>query len=314
MRPMAILQMHGLASTTTPYLPLHLRLLKQPQPPSTNPLAEIKANPPNSPKPTTKNHSHTMSPTTSTLALLARRTTTTTLRPLRPSQLRSFTSARSPLLAAKDTMDKDSINTRSTEYSKTGGDDAAAHESGAFDPSETRPEAEEASGASGKKVSSSLLRFFTFFGGGHLVLRDGTCLKPLLFGPLSLLSFHHNSPTLFFVQGNEGEANCFVFLFNLSLRCRTASRRTRSTYPPRTRRSARRPPEATSPAAARRAVAARRRVKGSARLAGWGARRRKAMRGGSCKGCDFVFVFFSKVGVFFCSFSVCVQARRECGM
>ncbi|KAI9718470.1 MAG: hypothetical protein M1828_006715 [Chrysothrix sp. TS-e1954] len=41
----------------------------------------------------------------------------------------------------EDLMDKDSINTTSSEYSKTGaGDGGAAHEEGAFDPGSTNPE------------------------------------------------------------------------------------------------------------------------------------------------------------------------------
>lgn len=42
-------------------------------------------------------------------------------------------------------QDKDSINTDSNEYSKSGGDKAAAHSDTAFDPNETRPEQEEVS-------------------------------------------------------------------------------------------------------------------------------------------------------------------------
>jgi len=47
------------------------------------------------------------------------------------------------LWPSKDAQDKDSLNPRSTEYSKTGSDDSAASDT-AFDPSSTRPETEQA--------------------------------------------------------------------------------------------------------------------------------------------------------------------------
>jgi len=87
--------------------------------------------------------------------ILARRTAflnTTTTMTTTTAPLRTFSTSRATLYAAKDTMDKDSINTRTTEYSKTGGDDAVAHESEAFDPSQTTPEGQKASGAADKKV------------------------------------------------------------------------------------------------------------------------------------------------------------------
>lgn len=47
------------------------------------------------------------------------------------------------LYATKDAQDKDSLKPRATEYSKSGSDDAAAHEDAAFDPNQTEPETEQ---------------------------------------------------------------------------------------------------------------------------------------------------------------------------
>ncbi|KAM0707927.1 hypothetical protein Q7P35_004576 [Cladosporium inversicolor] len=54
--------------------------------------------------------------------------------------------SQSPIsLARKDTQDKDSLKPEPNEYSKSGSDDAAAAvEQAAFDPSQTRPEQEQA--------------------------------------------------------------------------------------------------------------------------------------------------------------------------
>lgn len=49
------------------------------------------------------------------------------------------------MFAQKGAEDKDSLKTTSNEYSKSGSDDAAAHTDAAFDPSQTSPEAAEAS-------------------------------------------------------------------------------------------------------------------------------------------------------------------------
>ncbi|KAH7397290.1 hypothetical protein BKA66DRAFT_408765 [Pyrenochaeta sp. MPI-SDFR-AT-0127] len=46
--------------------------------------------------------------------------------------------------ASKDSQNKDSLNPRSTEYSKSGSDDAAASSDAAFNPSKTSPEEAEA--------------------------------------------------------------------------------------------------------------------------------------------------------------------------
>lgn len=49
--------------------------------------------------------------------------------------------------ASKDAPSKDDLNPTSTEYSKSGGDSAAAHTGAAFDPQTTRPEENENGGA-----------------------------------------------------------------------------------------------------------------------------------------------------------------------
>jgi hypothetical protein len=58
------------------------------------------------------------------------------------SQARSFHSNVRYLYATKDAQDKDSLKPRATEYSKSGSDDAAAHDDAAFDPNQTKPETE----------------------------------------------------------------------------------------------------------------------------------------------------------------------------
>ena len=77
-----------------------------------------------------------------------------------------FTSLRQPLcfststrqLAAKDSMDKDTVKPEPNEYSKSGSDDSAALEDTAFDPSQTSPEQQRdsAGGGSSSGVSLSL--------------------------------------------------------------------------------------------------------------------------------------------------------------
>jgi hypothetical protein len=56
-----------------------------------------------------------------------------------------FLSTTPTRLAQKDAQDKDSLKPRSTEYSKSGSDDGAAHSDAAFDPNQTSPEEAEAS-------------------------------------------------------------------------------------------------------------------------------------------------------------------------
>ena len=53
----------------------------------------------------------------------------------------SMTASRS---ASKDSQDKDTLKPRSTEYSKSGSDDGAAHSDAAFNPNKTSPEEAEA--------------------------------------------------------------------------------------------------------------------------------------------------------------------------
>jgi|TARA_R110002003_G_scaffold3_16_gene92 hypothetical protein len=59
---------------------------------------------------------------------------------------------------AKNTQDKDSLNPQSTEYAKSGSDDAAASSDAAFNPNKTSPEeaertAENEEGGNSLKVS-----------------------------------------------------------------------------------------------------------------------------------------------------------------
>ncbi|KAF2760218.1 hypothetical protein EJ05DRAFT_508779 [Pseudovirgaria hyperparasitica] len=71
--------------------------------------------------------------------------------------VRPFQSSTAVLASKKDDlMDKDSMQTDSSEYSKTGSDSGAADESAAFDPSTTRPETEEAQAEKEHGKDSSL--------------------------------------------------------------------------------------------------------------------------------------------------------------
>ncbi|KAF2472511.1 uncharacterized protein BDR25DRAFT_161451, partial [Lindgomyces ingoldianus] len=61
-----------------------------------------------------------------------------------PLTSRFLSSSPPHLYARKDTQDKDSLNPTSTEYSKSGSDDAAAaSEDAAFNPNKTSPEHEK---------------------------------------------------------------------------------------------------------------------------------------------------------------------------
>lgn len=63
----------------------------------------------------------------------------------RPATFTSrFLSSTPARFAQKDAQEKDSLVPRSTEYSKSGSDDAAAHSDAAFNPNKTSPEAAEA--------------------------------------------------------------------------------------------------------------------------------------------------------------------------
>jgi len=57
-----------------------------------------------------------------------------------PNKTRAFHASPLARFPRKDTQDKDSLKPESTEYSKSGSDDAAAQGDAAFDPSTTRPE------------------------------------------------------------------------------------------------------------------------------------------------------------------------------
>lgn len=50
--------------------------------------------------------------------------------------------------------DRNSINAEATEYSKSGTDNQAAEEKGAFDPKVTRPEEQRAASGKGEQVRS----------------------------------------------------------------------------------------------------------------------------------------------------------------
>ncbi|KAF2117222.1 hypothetical protein BDV96DRAFT_598146 [Lophiotrema nucula] len=56
---------------------------------------------------------------------------------------RCFSNTPLTLFPRKDTQDKDSLDPSSSEYSKSGTDNATAGTDAAFDPNETRPEKEE---------------------------------------------------------------------------------------------------------------------------------------------------------------------------
>jgi hypothetical protein len=66
----------------------------------------------------------------------------------RPATSPRFLTTSRTLFAAKDTQDKDSLHPQSTEYSKSGSDDAAAHSDAAFNPKKTSPEEAEATAES----------------------------------------------------------------------------------------------------------------------------------------------------------------------
>lgn len=63
--------------------------------------------------------------------------------------VRSLNTTRA-VFAAKQTQDKDSLKPVSTEYSKSGSDDEAAHSDAAFDPNKTSPESAKATAESEK--------------------------------------------------------------------------------------------------------------------------------------------------------------------
>ncbi|KAH7074294.1 hypothetical protein FB567DRAFT_537100 [Paraphoma chrysanthemicola] len=74
----------------------------------------------------------------------------------RPSPINArFLSTTQPTrFPAKDTQDKDSLNPQSTEYSKSGTDDAAASSDAAFNPNTTSPEAAERTAENEEGVNS----------------------------------------------------------------------------------------------------------------------------------------------------------------
>ncbi|KAI8167404.1 hypothetical protein K4K49_006957 [Colletotrichum sp. SAR 10_70] len=64
-----------------------------------------------------------------------------------PSTTRALTGTATARLPYKDTQDRNSINTGTTEATKSGRDQDAAKDSEAFDPSKTRPETERKEGS-----------------------------------------------------------------------------------------------------------------------------------------------------------------------
>jgi len=78
------------------------------------------------------------------------RTATQTQHPsTNPSVLsyRCFTATPSPFFPRKESQDKDSIDTRTSEYSQSGTDDDAASSNTAFNPNQTKPETERQTSA-----------------------------------------------------------------------------------------------------------------------------------------------------------------------
>ncbi|KAK3079743.1 hypothetical protein LTS18_004013 [Coniosporium uncinatum] len=77
-----------------------------------------------------------------------------------PNKTRAFHASPIARFPRKDTQDKDSLKPESTEYSKSGSDDAVAQGDAAFDPSTTTPEgatakAEQESGEGQSSLNAS---------------------------------------------------------------------------------------------------------------------------------------------------------------
>ena len=86
---------------------------------------------------------------------------TITFNSCRPRTLHQTTRLNAP---SKDSQDKDSLNPRSTEYSKSQSDDGSARiEKTAFDPSETSPEGEMAMAREESGSVSNYFRHSFFF-------------------------------------------------------------------------------------------------------------------------------------------------------
>lgn len=74
---------------------------------------------------------------------------------------RTFHQASRAMFPRKDAQDRESIDTESTEYSKSGSDDAAArNEEAAFDPSKTSPESQKQKAGEGHEVRSEVVKPF----------------------------------------------------------------------------------------------------------------------------------------------------------
>lgn len=74
-------------------------------------------------------------------------------RPLLPELLRCHLSqSQRSLWPKKESQDRDSINTESTEYTKSSTDESVAHTEVAFDPTKRSPEDEKSQADKEKKV------------------------------------------------------------------------------------------------------------------------------------------------------------------
>ena len=67
--------------------------------------------------------------------------------------LRHLSHSQRPCWPKKESQERESIDTESTEYTKSDTDDSAAHSKVAFDPTTTSPEDEKAQASKQKKVS-----------------------------------------------------------------------------------------------------------------------------------------------------------------
>lgn len=71
---------------------------------------------------------------------------------------KAYFSQAATLNARKNSQDKDSIDVRSYEYSRSGTDDDAVQAKGAFDPNTTKPDEEMGQSEKGKDGSNNEVR------------------------------------------------------------------------------------------------------------------------------------------------------------
>lgn len=97
---------------------------------------------------------NTASRCTSTLLASSTRTPIATVGPTKNLHYRTITTTLPAQRSKQDLEDRESINTESTEHSKSGGDSAVAqNEDAAFNPNKTSPEEEEAAASQGNEVN-----------------------------------------------------------------------------------------------------------------------------------------------------------------